>query len=799
MSSDEKQKGASSKEEMNAERKLQSTKAEPEKQASAEGRGEKPAENARVVDGPTPPPSSTSSYMMGQEAENADRGEGQEKAQEMPYQAGSEQGAPAQGHSQDAAPRQGNTRQQGNQRQESQQGQTKFDNKDRNTKKGYDGQPFHKDDPQKGKDEKPNGLLSRLRGLATRFFHRVKHMVERVIGRGRIPTMPKVDRTNLSGSAMDLSGKDKPSVDKGTKDKGQEKQERNWGELFFHGFARRLLGRDAYMYAVKQGEKQETDRQGNNPNQASREGNRPAETGRAEQTEHPGKQQGEAQQQEGQQQENQQQESQQQSAPGQITEDRSQGGTGETAKERKEPEEMKGKFNSLHKIITNDLEDRFTNAQEAKEAYLANYASQLAEKLTIINHSDPVNVTVSRENGQLAIRINNEQEQYGGFPSFMGCAMIKIEIDEHLNVTSAEAFVLTRQTSDGKFEGRKIDVTETLGAYIISDLAKNFREDYNRGSGSYNLASRNEFEQTVCDAAEQGRRDFMIDNISYSISVNQDNTIQIAQAVGEGKSFTIAMDGAPQQTAAAMEAYEAKAQELQDVERALESARRTYSEMEAARQPLQEKFNQASEKADEASKKAKDLQREYYQIEKRMSGPYIGAQEMEAQAKRQAELETEKKTAHREQQQAQLDKNKAHAALDTADAAMQGQKQKIEALGQKAGTLKEECREAKGRYDDASLKQKETIMEAYQAHIENVTKDRESSIRVFEEILPSCRNEIGMDLKLEDLNRAMEETGRTSIEEALSAQEMGDDRAEPPAREGHADGLEEQELGAEIE
>ncbi len=137
--------------------------------------------------------------------------------------------------------------------------------------------------------------------------------------------------------------------------------------------------------------------------------------------------------------------------------------------------------------------------------------------------------------------------------------------------------------------------------------------------------------------------------------------------------------------------------------------------------------------------------------------------------------------------------------LDTADAAMQGQKQKIEALEQKAGTLKEECREAKGRYDDASLKQKETIMKAYQAHIENVTKDRESSICVFEEILPSCRNEIGGDLKLEDLNRAMEETGRTSMEEALSAQEMGDDRAELPAREGHADGREEQELGAEIE
>ncbi len=90
-------------------------------------------------------------------------------------------------------------------------------------------------------------------------------------------------------------------------------------------------------------------------------------------------------------------------------------------------------------------------------------------------------------------------------------------------------------------------------------------------------------------------------------------------------------------------------------------------------------------------------------------------------------------------------------------------------------------------------------MEAYQAHVSSVVENRESSIRVFEEILPGYKNDIGGDFKLEDLNRAMEETGRTSMEEALSAQDMSDGRAEPSRGEEHEAGMESQELGAEIE
>lgn len=669
------------------------------------------------------------------------------------------------------------------------QDQPEAGDRDSRQKKRRDGQPFHKEDPPKDKDGRPKGLFARIRGLASRIFQRIKHAVERAIGRGRIPTPLKTNPIDQSRSAMDLSGKDKPSVDRETKDKDQEKQGRNWGELFFHGFARRLLGKDAYMYAIQQEEKQEAARQNQDtkgretPNGASKETNRPAETGRADRTENL---------------EPQEKTGQEKAVDAQVKSPAQTLGENEkNADQQRELEEMKGKFNSLHKIITNDLEDRYTNAREVKDAYLSHYTEQLQEKLTEINHGDPVQVSASRKDGKLEFCINTGLDSFGGYASFMGCSGIQIEVDGHLNVVSAEAFVPTRQLQDGTFAGRKIDVSETLGAYIVSDLAKNFREDYNRGSESYNLTSRNEFEKTVRDAAASGRERFIIDNISYSISVNKDHSIQISQDAG-GKTFTIAMDAAPVQAETARETYEAKTQELQSIERALESARRTYSEMEAARQPLQEQYDQASEKAKAADKQYKDIQREIYRIEKQLSGTYLGAQETSAQNQKKLELETEKKTAFKEQKQTVKEQNLAHAALDTADQALQGQQLKIDALEQKAEFLRDACRETKEQYDAVSLQQKETVKEAYQSHIENVAKSRESSIRAFEEILPECKNELGGNFTLDDLNTAMEETGRTSMEEALYAQEMGGDRAEPSIGEEHETGRDDQELGAEI-
>ena len=223
-----------------------------------------------------------------------------------------------------------------------------------------DGEPFHKKDKKQDPDkEKPKGLFSRLRDFAVRIYQRVKHAVERAIGRGRIPTMPLVNKADFSRSAMDLSGKDKPFVDRATQEKVNEKEKgRNWGELFYHGFARRLLGKDAYMYAIQQGDKQEASRQGRETQEPVKAGQAQkgpdGKEGKAEATVDRGK-----------------------SERPSNTDAHGQDDQGKKGAPKREPEEMKGKFNSLHKVITNDLEDRFSNAKEAKEAYIGRYAEQL--------------------------------------------------------------------------------------------------------------------------------------------------------------------------------------------------------------------------------------------------------------------------------------------------------------------------------------------------------------------------------------------------------------------------------------
>ena len=642
----------------------------------------------------------------------------------------------------------------------------------------------HKEGEEKTKDKKDKrkGLLSRLRNFAKRLYQRTKHMVERAFGRGRIPGQPAAGRMNLSRSAMDASGqKDAPFVDKSSQEKNNSREKRNWGELFFHGIARRLLGRDAYMHAIQQAEKQETLKQEKNAEEpakpAPEKPAKPAEKGQADRAEHPGNQE----------------------KPGRTEKEDTlaQGKQGGKEKEdtQKEPEEMKGKFKSLHKIITDDLENKYVNAKEAKETYLDHYAKQLQEKLTDINHGEPVQVSAVRVDGKLEIRINDEQDPYGGYPSFMGCSMIRIKIDEHLNIDSAEAFVATRQTADGII-GRKIDVSETLGNYIVSDLAKNFREDYNRGAESYNLASWNVFEKTMRDAAEQGRENFTIDNVTYSISV-KDNQIQASPAAG-GKAFTIAMD-ADAPIKAARELYEEKVQELNGAEKKLEDAKNSYNELAAKRTELLENCRIANAKAMEAGQKEKDIRQELRKIEKQLSGKYQGFEKTQELNKRKEELDKAQKAAFRESRDASSNKNTAQAALDSLDHKMKQTQERIKSLNQEAEPFREACREAKEQYDSISVGQKKAAMEMYQTHIKNVTESRESSIRVFEEILPEQKNDIGGNFTLEDLNRAMEETGRTSMEEALN--DLGRDTGDEPSIESeHSHEIEEdRENGVEIE
>lgn len=664
------------------------------------------------------------------------------------------------------------------------QAEAEQDAKDARKKKDREGADFHKDSPkdQKGREQRAKGLFERIRNLAMRVYHRVKHAVERAIGRGRIPTLSKVNEADFSRSAMDPSRKkDDPSVDRATQEKSKEKG-RDWKELFYHGIARRILGKDAYMHAIQQNEKQEAPRQEKGAQEQNKQAPEQKEnTGQAEKvqpgrTEHPG--------------------SQEKPERSESTEAKEQGNQEEKKEVQREPEEMKGKFNALHKIITNDLEDKYSNARESKEAYLDHYTKQLQEKLTELNHGEPVQVSASREDERLEIRINHEQEQYGGYPSFMGCSMIRIDIDKHLNITSAEAFVPIRQSDDGKFIGRKIDVTETLGAYIVSDLARNFREDYNRGAESYNLTSRNEFEKTMHDAAAQGRGGFTIDNISYSISV-KDNQIQLSQADG-GKAFTIAMDAGSQKSDAAREAYEAKSQELQDIEKKLKEVKDIRNEKAAELSHLATKTEQAAAKASEVEQRVCDIKDALRKVENQIGGKYPGAQKMQELKEQQKEILKNRASAFREKNATRTEANVVRADRDNMADRVKELDEHIAALEQKAGAMRDACRDAKEQYDNANLGQKEIVREIYQAHTKSAMESRESSIRVFEEILPGQKNELGGNFKLEDLNKAMEETGRTSMEEALNAQSR-DMQHEPSTGEEREAGLEGREMGDELE
>lgn len=646
--------------------------------------------------------------------------------------------------------------------------------KSQKKKDGRDGELFHKGNKKQDSDkEKPKGLFSRLHDFAVRVYQKVKHAVERAIGRGRIPAMPLVNKADFSRSAMDLSGKDKTSVDRATQEKANEKENgRNWGELFYHGFARRLLGKDAYMYAIQQGDKQGRDAQ------------EPARAGQAQNG--PDRKEGRAEA----------QADQREPERPSNTDTHEQGTQDRKENPQKELEEMKGKFNSLHKVITNDLEDRFSNAKEAKEAYIGRYAEQLQEKLTEMNHGEPVQVSAARENGKLEIRINDEPEQYGGYPSFMGCSKIRVEIDGHLNIISAEAFVPTRQTDDGKFIGRKIDISDTLGAYILSDLAKNFREDYNRGAESYNLSSRNEFEKTMMAAAAQGRSEFAIDNINYSISV-KDSQIQISQAAGD-KVFTIAMSASSRETEAAKEAYESKTEGLQEAERKLEAAKGSYKELAEKYSQNQGVYKQAEAKAMAATQKHKDASIELNKVQKQLSGRYPGAERMDELKEQERKAMGARNEAFKESKDANKEKNVAQAEMDKTEQQMKQARERIAALEHEAAALRDACRESKEQYDSASLAQKDTAREIYQAHAKSVVEGRESSIRAFEEILPGCKNDIGGSLGLEDLGRAMEETGRTSMEEVLNGEARGGLEV-PPVDEERGSGLENQEISAELE
>ena len=454
-------------------------------------------------------------------------------------------------------------------------------------------------------------------------------------------------------------------------------------------------------------------------------------------------------------------------------------GNADNEKPQPAQEEMKGKFNSLHKIITNDLEDKYTNAKEAKEAYLAQYTQQLQAKLTEINDGQPVQVSASRENGQLTLHINDQKDQFGNYPSFMHASMIKIEIDSHLNVVSAEGKVFTGRTSNGNFIGNKLDLADTLGKYVVSDLARNFREDYNRGADSYNITSRNEFDKTMRDAAARNTGSFTIDNVTYTISV-KDNQIQVGQTIGD-KTFNIALDAGPDASEQVKQNYETKVAALREAQQKLDDAEKSLNSAVTAQDQKQKDYDKANSKAMAATQAKSDIENTLRKIQRQLSGEYPSDEKMNELQKREQELKKERGEAYKQTQIAGREKNDAQLALNRATTAVRQASDDRDQLKNTVAQLQNACTEAKTQLDAASQARNGEIKELYQTHVQSVTADRESITHAFEEVLPGYHNSLGGRLGLEDLDKTMEDTGRTYMEEALDGQTLDGHENEEPS------------------
>lgn len=603
--------------------------------------------------------------------------------------------------------------------------------------------------------EQQKGLFARLRDFVSRIYHRAKSMVEHALGRGRILAQPIVSRVNFQRSAMDQSEKNGPSVDRNqaTQSKTNEKEQgRNWGDVLYHGFARRILGKDAYMYAITQGDKQnvpgqdKTDPRGTQPQPQPEQ---PGNPGRGDN--------GAAQR------------------PGEG----SRPGTADNERPQPTQEEMKGKFNSLHKIITNDLEDKYSNAKEAKEAYLAHYAQELQTKLTEINGGQPVQVSASRENGQLTFHINDQKDQFGNYPSFMKASMIKIAIDSHLNVVSAEALVPQKQNADGKLVGEKIDVSDTLGKYVVSSLAKNFREAYNREADSYNITSRNEFDKTMREAAASNAGSFTIDNVTYTISA-KDNQIQV-QTAGD-KTFNFALGGGPEALEQAKQNCEAKEAALHEAQKKMGEADKKFNDATQKQDQARATLNEANTKATKAAQSLQDIKNDPKFANKQFSNEkHSGNEKPQERNKRDPELQAKHDAAYQQLCIARDEQKTARSALnDVIKEVKAADTERTEAQIE-VTKLQQEYQEAKTQLDAVSQARNSEIKELYQTHVQSVTADRESITRAFEEFLPGYHDSLGGNLGLKDLNQTMEDTGRTYMEEALDGRTLDGRENEEPS------------------
>lgn len=548
-----------------------------------------------------------------------------------------------------------------------------------------------KENADKKKERTTVRMLRRLKGIILWPLQQVKRIIDRTLGRNRIVPVKKNASYDLSRSTGDKSNtKDKSSIDKYK----ENKKERNWRDVFFHGFARRLLGLDAYMYAVRQGEEKASAKENATKETMGKSVPEPSVDPKNEKK-------------------TQEQENGEQRQRGDTKSKDDQ----ENSHTPIHQEEMRGKIDSLHKMITPALEEKYANAAKIKEDYFNAYAVQLSDKLTRINHGDTVKTDIRRESGLVCIDINAKKDQFGKYPMFLGASKIHIEIDSHLNVMRADAFIATRD--DGK-TGNRIDVTESLGRYIVSDLARNFREDYNKGSRSFNLSSKQEFDNVIRNAVDKKQDSVMIDNIPYTISATKEG-YQITD--NSGAAFPVVRDNSVSA----------------ETEERLCKLNNELNKRINAR-------NEMAEEKEQTEKMLRDHKRMISEIHKEKASPNITKEQSTKLYHNLKDLEKAEK--------------KADEILTSLNKKIDDNEKGIASLFAQIKTVEQE-RDSLTKEHDTELNR---FNQAYENHVQTVIHERENVIKSFEELLPQCRNEFGDFMSIDDLHKNMEEEGKTLYE-----------------------------------
>lgn len=584
---------------------------------------------------------------------------------------------------------------------------------------------YNEQQSKKEQEEAEKSIAEQLRNLLRRLFARIKRAAERFIGRNQIPNWFRaraVDFANIRNSRSSKDERESADIDK------NEKEKRNWRNLMYHGFARRVLGKDAYMYAVKQGEKENTPEPKENPFKKDRADGAARMDAGETRTQTTGK------------------EAPKETAPVNRTE------TKETTKPVTEKEEMKGKFNSLHKMITMDLEDRYSNAAELKDTFFKDYCHKLENEFEKITEKDNIKVTHERENGILRIKIADTKDQFGEYINLLGVTKISIEMDSHLNIRKAEGIIIDRMSPEGKIQSsRTVDLSDSIGKYVVSKLAENFREDYNTSDRAFNVTSRNEFINELIKALENKETEIKLDNISYTIAENEKSIVLTSEH--SGKTYEI------DQT---FFKTDDRTEEL--LTKNLEKEKEVLTSMESQRDSLARELKEKINIAREAETLIGNLKasRQMIQIKQRTLENDIrkGKAEPEAILAMNKELETvtkQMKDNYKEISKAEQSFAVAKAQKDIFEKNYREMSERVTEQREKISSLEEAKENSKINRQNSDVQK--TIDELHKDHVVSVSYERKDVIRSVEELLPTLKSENSIsNMGLEEFNHIAEST-----------------------------------------